>query len=135
MLYNAVAPLPLVLLVIAVVACSDSHSKGPPNDGGSAGGFGPGISVGDALKSNLTGPLLVNGWLFVASAEEIKLCTALSESIPPVCGGPSLVVKGLDLTRIEGLKEQQGRQWSQDVVQLLGEVKKGVLTVSGNSKG
>jgi hypothetical protein len=46
---------------------------------------------------------------------------------PPQCGGPSLVVRGLDLTNVENLESTQGVTWGQ--AQLRGRVSNGVLEV------
>jgi hypothetical protein len=120
---------PLLLLV----ACGGHGSEKP--SGGLGGGFGPGISIDEALKSKSPGPLLINGWLLLSSQKDIRLCTSLSDSIPPSCGEPSLIVQGLDPTTVGSLKERSGIRWSQEVVQLLGTLKDGVLVVAANTKG
>ena len=93
-------------------------------------GVGPGISIGEALTSNLTGPLLVNGQLHVENGRA-RLCEVLAESFPPRCAGKYLVVEGLDLLTIGGLKTEGSVTWSGQPVQVLGTVVGEVLTVSG----
>jgi len=129
-----------VLLAIAfiITACAGG-SEGEPGAGGPGSGvgtgMGPGISVGEALASRLEGPLLVRGWLWRADGSDLRLCAALTDSTPPQCTKPWLTVKGLDLSSVEGLRREGGVTWSPEPVLVLGDVKGGVLTVSGLSKG
>lgn len=97
-------------------------------------GSGPGLSVGEALSSRLTGPLLVNGFIVIANGET-RLCETLAESLPPQCGDPSLVVEGFEPDP-GALREASGvgaSHWSDDPVQVLGERGGERLVVSGNS--
>lgn len=121
---------------VALAGCSASREAGTtPGDAlGAGAGMGPGISVAEALASRAEPPFLVNGWLWAQDAE-VRLCSSLSGSTPPQCVAPSLAVRGLDLATIEGLRREGGAAWSQEAVQLLGEVSGGVLTVSALSKG
>jgi hypothetical protein len=98
-------------------------------------GVGPGISVAEALASRLEGPLLVRGWLWRADAGDLRLCAELTDSIPPQCTKPQLIVKGLDLSKVEGLRREGGVTWSPQPVLVLGDVTGGVLKVSDLSKG
>ncbi|NOY54557.1 MAG: hypothetical protein GXP34_01070 [Actinobacteria bacterium] len=91
---------------------------------------GPGISVTEALESDLAGPLLVNGFL-VTTADGVYLAEALAESYPPQPGGARLVVDNLDMDLIDGLTTVQGITWSDRRVQLLGTVQDGLLHVAG----
>jgi hypothetical protein len=54
-------------VALFLVACSQGGTNKSPREGvmpgGPGAGFGPGISVDEALKSKLKEPLLVNGWL------------------------------------------------------------------------
>ena len=93
-------------------------------------GVGPGISIAEALTSNLDGPLLVNGLLH-ARNDDVHLCETLAESFPPQCAGRSLVVQGLDLTTVDGLTSEGSVTWSDQPVQVLGTVEGEVLTVGG----
>ena len=97
---------------------------------GPVSGVGPGISIGEALTSNLTGPLLINGLLHVQN-DQARLCETLRESFPPQCGGRFLKVEGLDLMTVDGLRSEGSVTWSDQPVQVLGTVEGEVLTVAG----
>lgn len=130
----------LGLLALALVGCGNgADGVAAPTPGAApgdvAGGaispssaVGPGISVSDALGSTLAGPLLVNGMLLVRDGE-VRLCEALAESFPPQCGGDSLLIEGLALDSVDGLTSAQGVIWSDGLIQILGDVRDGVLTV------
>lgn len=123
--YRWLAGLVLALAFVAV-ACA-----GPDEDGsGPSSGVGPGISVEEALGSPSDEPLLVNGFI-VATPEGVRLCSALAESFPPQCAGPSLVVEGLDLKVLPGLSRANDVTWSEREVQVLGRVRDSTLTVEG----
>jgi len=122
-------------VALTVAACTaDSGPTVSPN-GPPASGIGPGISVEQARASRLEGPLLVNGWLLRSSSGEVLLCTGLTDSLPPQCIEPALAVKGLDLSTVKGLRTERDTVWSQQAIQLLGELNNGALVVSGLSKG
>ena len=91
-----------------------------------------GISVQRALEVQTDEPLLVRGFL-VLDGGRARLCSALAESYPPQCGGPSLVVEGLPATDHRGLKEAEGVAWSEREVAFLGTVENDVLRVSATS--
>ena len=122
----------ILLIVVAIVgvaaaACSDDDSdlvSGPIS------GVGPGISIGEVFITDLKGPLLINGLLHVENGQ-VRLCEALAESFPPQCGGRFLVVKGLDLMKMDGLTREGSVTWSEQPVQILGTVEGEELTVSG----
>ena len=124
-----------ILFLLAVVtiasvvtaACGEDDGDQFP---GPISGIGPGISIGEAISSNLQGPLLVNGHLHVQN-DQVRLCEVLAESLPPQCGGRTLVVKGLDLMTVDGLKKEGSVTWSDQLVQVLGTVDGEVLTVGG----
>jgi hypothetical protein len=94
---------------------------------GSSGPGGP-LSIQQALADQSSEPRLVRGAL-IATGETIRLCSAILESYPPQCGGPFLVVKGLDLANLEGLTTASGVTWSDRQVELRGTVADGTLTV------
>ena len=110
---------------VAAACGDDGHLVSRP-----VSGVGPGISVGDALTSNLTGPLLINGHLHVQH-DQARLCEALAGSSPPRCEGKFLVVVGLDVTTIVGLTSEASVTWSDQTVQVLGAVEGEVLTIGG----
>ena len=123
----------LVLLAIVTIASVVAAACGDDDgdlDSGPISGVGPGISIAEALASNLKGPLLVNGHLHVQS-DQVRLCEVLAESLPPQCGGRVLVVKGLDLKTMDGLTSAGSVTWSDQPVQVLGTVEGEVLTVGG----
>lgn len=100
---------------------------------------GPGISVADALASELDGPLLVNGFIIVDDSAQVRLCAGLLESSPPQCGAPSLLVEDIDLDSIGPLNSAppvdggiRTVSWTEQPVQLLGTVEGDVLTVASN---
>ena len=124
----------LVLLAVATIASVIAAACGDDDgglDSGPISGVGPGISIAEALASNLDGPLLVNGHLHVQN-DQALLCELLAESFPPQCGGRSLTVEGLDLTTMAGLTSEGPVTWSDQPVQVLGTVEGEVLTVAGN---
>ena len=92
----------------------------------------PGISIDDALASDSSEPLLVNGNL-LAEGSDVRLCSALAESFPPQCGGASLVVEGLKLEEVDGLVTEGDVSWTDRPIQLLGVVSDRTLTVSENA--
>ena len=123
----------LLLLAVVTIAGVFAAACGDNDDdvgSGPISGVGPGISIGEALTSNLDGPLLVNGLLH-AQNDDVRLCETLAESFPPQCAGRSLVVQGLDLTTMDGLTSEGSVTWSDQPVQLLGTVEGGGLTVEG----
>ena len=134
--------LPVVVLALVATACGggdESPAAGaePPaatsaTPSSGAAVPGGGLSVDEALASTLEGPLMVAGHL-VASADEVRLCSALAESYPPQCGGSSLLVRGLDLATVEGLQTEGVTSWTDERFSVLGEVEHGVLTVSATS--
>jgi len=125
-------------LLLLVIGCAGGSAgePGPVSPGPGVGtGVGPGISVGEALASRLEGPLLVRGWLWRADGGDLRLCTELTDSIPPQCTKPWLTVNGLDLSQVEGLRTEGGVTWSPQQNLVLGDVTGGVIEVSGLSKG
>jgi hypothetical protein len=127
----------LVTGVLLVVGSAGEPGASGGHSGTSAPGggtMGPGISVEEALASKLREPLLVNGWLR-QDDRGITLCTSLTEATPPRCMEPSLVVRGLRLNRVQGLRTEHGVTWSTRPTQVLGELRDGVLTVFGLSTG
>ena len=128
--------LPLALLALA--ACGGDGEEPQPQSTqppASAGlGAGPGISIDAALASDSAEPLLVNGNL-LAQGEQIRLCSALAESFPPQCSGPSLQVEGLKLAEVDSLVTEGDVSWTDRPIQLLGTVEDDRLVVSTTSMG
>ena len=130
----------LVLLATALIitACAGGAGVEPAPGGpgpGVGAGVGPGISVAEALSSRLEGPLLVRGSLWRAQGGDLRLCAELTDSIPPQCTKPWLTVKGVDLSKFEGLRTEGGVTWSLQPTQVLGTLKGGVLEVSDLTRG
>ena len=144
-------PLAAAALVLSVAACGGGGNEdgvpapqpptapapdSPPSSGAPIPGGG--LSIDEALASTLTGPLMVKGYIVAPAGEPVRFCSALLESYPPQCGGPSLVVEGIDLSTVEGLTETSDPslaqvQWSDAEVSLLGAVEDGTLTLSTTS--
>ena len=123
----------LYLLAVVTIASAVAAACGNDEDdldSGPVSGVGPGISIREALISNLTGPLLINGQLRVQN-DQARLCEFLDLSLPPQCGGRFLEVDGLDLMTIDGLRSEGSVTWSDHAVQVLGTVEGEVLTVAG----
>ena len=126
----------LVFLAVVTIASVVAAACGDDDDDPVSGptiGVGPGLSIGEALTSNLTGPLLINGLLHVQNGQ-VRLCESLAESFPPQCAGRFLVVEGLDLTTMDGLTSEGSVTWSDQPVQVLGTVEGEVLTVAVTSR-
>jgi hypothetical protein len=92
-----------------------------------------GVSVEQALQMKTDEPLLVKGFL-VLDGGHARLCSALAESYPPQCGGPSLIVEGLPPSNRQGLKEAEGVAWSEREVAFLGTVDDGRLRVGATPR-
>jgi hypothetical protein len=127
------------LLVLALAACGSGEERPAPQPqpqppAASGLGAGPGLSIEQALASGSGETILVNGSL-LASDGEVRLCSALAESWPPQCGGPSLVVEGLELEEVDGLTRGGGAAWTDRPIQLLGNVEGDRLVVSTTALG
>ncbi len=121
----------LALASVVAAACGDDgHLVSRP-----VGGVGPGISIGEAsigeaLTSNLTGPLVTQRISArPARPGTSRLCEGLVGSFPPLCAGRFLVIVGLDLMTIGGLTSEASVTWSDQSVVVLGTVEGEVLTV------
>lgn len=115
----------LLLSVLALAGCGgseDVHRDTAPAPSAGAAIPGGGLSIQEALDSDLEGPLLVRGYL-IERAGELRLCEAILESSPPQCGDPSL--------RVEGPAPSA----SEEYVSLLGEVDGGTIAVSTTAQG
>jgi hypothetical protein len=128
----------LPLAVLALAACGRGEETEPQQSGPPAptpgAATGPGLTVEEAMASDLEGPLLVRGML-LADDESTRLCDALAESYPPQCGGRFLRVEGLDLATMTGLTSAEGVTWSEGLVKLLGDVEDETLVVSATATG
>ena len=98
-------------------------------------GMGPGISVADALVSAADEPLLVNGYVFVFADGSVTLADLIAESFPPQPAGASVTVDGLDVMQIpltEGPPDTEIAitAWTEEPIQLIGEMVDGALLVT-----
>ena len=84
--------------------------------------LGGGLSIQEAIDSELEGQLMVRGYLIERDGE-LRLCEAILESSPSQCGEPSLRVQG------------PAPAASEERVSVLGEVEDGVITVSETAIG
>lgn len=127
--------LPLAVLALTACGADEEREPQPTQPPATAGiGMGPGISIDEAMSSDLDGALLVNGNL-LAQGEEIRLCSALAESFPPQCAGPQLLVEGLKLEEVDGLVSEGEVAWTDRPIQLLGDVEGDTLVVSTTALG
>lgn len=116
------------IVALLLVACGgDDGEPADQNTGAVSSATGPGLSIKEAIESDLEGHLLVNGFL-LAEGDDLRFCSGLTDSNPPGCAGDSLKIAGLDLAQVEGLQAAEGRRWS-DEIQLLGEVEGDTLKV------
>ncbi|MGI9649067.1 MAG: hypothetical protein ACR2OI_11155 [Acidimicrobiia bacterium] len=99
---------------------------GMPADGG--------LTVTDALASDVAGTLAVQGFLLV-NAEEARLCEALAESYPPQCGGTSIVITGYEEMVSVPVVNAQGISWTDDLATFFGEIVDGTLVVDPTVTG
>lgn len=110
------------LVTAAALAGCGGGSEGEQAPSAGAPIPGGGLSVGEAIASDLDGPLMVRGYLIERDGE-LRLCEAILESSPPQCGEPSL--------RVEGARPAA----SEEPASILGEVEDGVITVSETAIG
>jgi hypothetical protein len=97
-------------------------------------GDGPGISVEELLSTTAEGPYLVNGHL-LGSGDAVVLCDMLGASRPPMCESFSVFVRGVDMATMSGVSRDGEYAWTEDKVQLMGDLNGNVFTVSGASQG
>jgi hypothetical protein len=106
----------LLPLLVVLAGCGSAEPERPS----APSAIGPGLSVAEALESDLQEPLLVSGVL-VERDGKLRLCSAILESHPPQCGEPSLAIEG----PVEGKVGDQ--------VKLLGEVEDSRIRLSGTA--
>jgi len=101
-----------------------------------------GLTVSEALATDATGVLAVQGALF-GDDQGWRLCEVLAESFPPQCGGASLPLGNFDQSTIDDLpddenlsiQENQGITWSDGPMLLFGEIVDGTLMVDSTVAG
>jgi len=120
----------LSVLLLGAAGCgsTDDSSSADSPDGSSAPDSqgapipGGGLSIQEAIDSDLDGPLMVKGYLIERDGK-LRLCDAILESSPVQCGEPSLVVKG------------PAPAASDEQASLLGEIDGGTISVSTTTQG
>ena len=135
--YNAVPVSRFALLAVLAVLAAGCGGGGGEDDAAPrtaptpSGGIGPGLTVEEALRSEVAGPVLVRGHVIAARNQPIRLCSALAESYPPQCGEPSLRVDELELEHLEGLTQSEDGAvtWSEREVKLIGILRDGSLFI------
>lgn len=123
----------------ALAACggTDPTVSGPPTGGGTgavqgAPAPGGGLTVDEALDSDLDGPLTVTGFL-IDDGTTVRLCAAVAESYPPQCGGPNLTVEGVVVADLDGAQREGEVVWV-DEASLTGQVRGETLRVSDTAR-
>jgi hypothetical protein len=111
----------LAFLAVAVAAC------GSGTDSGASGSSA--ITVKQALTAKPGEAVLVRGALIVLGGNRAPLLRG-PRVLSPQCGGPSLVVRELDLNTVGELTNANGVTWSDREVRLRGTVADGTLTVT-----
>lgn len=118
--------LPIVVVAAALAGCgSDAPASEPRPPSAGAPTPDGGLSIRDALASDLEGPLMVRGNVVHVDGRP-RLCSAVLESYPPQCGEPSLALVG-DMSQLDDVANG-------DHVSVLGEVEGETLVLSGTSR-
>ena len=97
-----------------------------PSSGSSGLVIGGGLTVEEALNTDVVGPIAVQGFI-VADGDHARLCDLLAESLPPQCGGAFVDVADLGVIDPDDLTSAQGVTWSDHPVTILGEIVDGTL--------
>ena len=80
------------------------------------------MRIQDALRIQGSKRARVRGFLLRCGDEPARLCTELLESMPPQCGGPSMIVEGADVASLPGTARGEDCVWTMDPVELEGVV-------------
>lgn len=93
------------VVLAAVVAAGVQSFFGEDDDGGDgdyveATSDDEALSVLDAINRNPTVPFAVRGWVYDDGAF-VQLCHGLRAGSPPTCRGPVLLLRNLDLARLD----------------------------------
>lgn len=100
-----------------------------PLSAGEGAAIGPGLSIAEARRGNLKGPVLVNGYLLLVNGHSPRLCTALSANEPPRCLAPSLTVARIGRNQRTLATQKAGKtRWSPAPIQILGRLNRSVLS-------
>jgi hypothetical protein len=125
------------------VAPDESPPEQDSNTGASGGAVASGgqtvnggLTVSEALSTDATGILAVQGNLF-DDGSGLRLCEVLAESFPPQCPEPAIPIQGLETDDIPDLLDtgqaavqmSQGVTWTDAYITLFGELIDGALVV------
>jgi hypothetical protein len=120
----------VLVTVVAALAVAGCGSDGDSDDA-SPGGTTTPVFIDEVSDSDE--PQLVTGNLLVQGGEA-RLCSALAESFPPQCGGPSLLVGGLELETVDGLVTEGDVSWTDRPIVLEGIVDGDTLTIGDDAR-
>jgi hypothetical protein len=133
----------LIAVAVTGAACggddpAPAASGTPPATGSDSTFPADALTIEQALGGGGDLPLLVKGFVVAADGETPRFCSALLESYPPQCGGPSLEIERLDLTSIDGLQSTDDPDlaqvtWSETEITLLGNVADDTITVADDA--
>lgn len=119
----------LFAVAILGVGCGGGDSDGAVTTTSSTVEPSAGVpaSIGGIIDGEPSGDINVLGYV-VIDQNGTRFCSVLLESFPPQCGQPSVDLVDLDTAALD-LQAEQGVQWTDDVVVLLGRYADGTLTV------
>lgn len=110
--------------LVGATECADI----PTGTGGVVSGPDGSVPIADAVEAGIMGPFLISGFL-VADGEGARLCQALLESLPPQCGGTSLLLEPAEVPAGVTTTTEGGVVWSEDPVLVEGEIVDGTFVV------
>lgn len=105
-----------------------------PGTGGAGALVDGGLSVGEALTTDATGIIAVQGFLF-DDGNGARLCEALAESFPPQCGGASIPITGYEEVIDVPLVSNQNVTWTDLPITVFGEIIDETLVVDPTVAG
>jgi hypothetical protein len=114
-------------VILFTAACGDSESGQAEPTTTLEPPTGDPASIGGIIDGEPSGDIHVLGYV-VIDQNGTRFCAALLESFPPQCGQPSVDLVDLDTADLD-LQEEQGVQWTDNIVVLLGRYRDGTLTV------
>ncbi len=120
-----------VYLLLVATACRDDASAANTT----APTELPVFSVEHVVTAAFEGLTTVTGYLFAPDNQPVQICSALTESNPPQCETPALVVQGFDIETLHGWSASGGGPtantviWTADPIEITGRISSGVLTV------
>lgn len=116
-----------VVAVTAACGDTDSDQAEPTTSATLEPSTGAPASIGGIIDGEPSGDMHVLGYV-VIDQNGSRFCSVLLESFPPQCGQPSVDLVDLD-TALVALQQEQGVQWTDDIVVLLGRYRDGTFTV------